>query len=138
MRIPDLLTLPVDPAAKARVIVRIVAVVVGLLMIAGAALWLKARLGEAPAMKAAQTQLDGRVNAAGQASEDSAVAAYADHVRTNETIKEKETHYVETIRSAPGADAPVPDALHSAGIDAIRGLRVASNDDNSAAEAVSR
>jgi hypothetical protein len=128
MDLPELVTLPVNPVAKAKLIAGAVGILLVLAVLIAGGLWLKSRLGEAGAMKAAQAKVDGRVQDAASASFDSAVGKYADHVRERETIKEKETHYVETIHDAAGANDAVPIAVHDAGIAAISGLRDASPD----------
>lgn len=133
LELTEAATLPANPVAKAKLIAGAVGVLLVLAALIAGGLWLKARLGEGDAMRAAQAQVDGKVQDAASASFDSAVGKYADHVRERETIKEKETHYVETIRAAPGANDAVPVAVHDAGIAAIVGLRNASPDGNSAA-----
>lgn len=120
--------LPSDPVAKARlvkiaVIAVLAAVAVGLLWFAVSAI-----LGDKPAQKAAQAQVDNRVATAAEQTHDFADHAMIEHNRENVTIKEKEVHYVETIRAAPGADNAIAPAVHDAGIAAIRGLRDASGD----------
>jgi hypothetical protein len=133
----ELVTLPANPVAKTKLIAGAVGVLLVIAALIAGGLWLKARLGDAPAMKAAQAQVDQRVQDAATAGNDEAVAKYADHVRERETIKEKETHYVETIHEAAGANDAVPPAVHDAGIAAINGLRDASADSDRPAAAVS-
>jgi hypothetical protein len=125
------LTPPQVKTAKAIAIAVLVAVALGLAGW-GVAKFL-ARWNDGPAQRAAQAKVNEKVEQAGAASFDNAVGQFADHVRERETIKEKETHYVETIHEAAGANDAVPPAVHDAGIAAIRGLRDASGDGNSAA-----
>jgi hypothetical protein len=133
----ELVTLPANPVAKAKLIAGAVGILLVLAALIAGGLWLKSRLGEAGAMKAAQAKVDQRVQDASTAGVRQAVGKYADHVRERETIKEKETHYVETIHEAAGANDAVPIAVHDAGIAAIVGLRDASPDSDRAAAPVS-
>jgi hypothetical protein len=84
--------------------------------------------GDRAATKAAQAQIDDRVGEASTATMDVAVRGYTEHAREKVVLKERETRYVETIRTAPGADTAVPAAVHGAGVAAIRGLRDAAGD----------
>lgn len=124
--------LPILPP-QAKAIAIAVAIVIAVVLAGWGVASFLARWNDGPAQRSAQAQVDQRVQDAGTTAADEAVAKYADHVRERETIKEKETHYVETIHAAPGANDAMPAALHSAGLDAINGLRDASGDGNSAA-----
>lgn len=124
------------PLGKARLIAGAVGILIVLGLLIWGGVWLKARLGDGDARVAAQSKIDGAVANAVAGSNDFAAAKLIEHTQTNTEIKEKEIHYVETIRAAPGADAPVPVAVHDAGIAAIRGLRDASADSERPAAAV--
>lgn len=126
--------IPSNPAGKVRLIAGAIGILLVLAALIYGGVWLKARLGDGDARVAAQTKVDGAVANAVAGSNDFAAAKLIEHTQTNTEIKEKEFHYVETIRAAPGADTPVPPAVHDAGIAAIRGLRDASaNSDGPAA-----
>jgi hypothetical protein len=131
------LNLPILPPQVKGVLIAIGLTIAVALASVGVANFL-ARWNDGPAQRSAQAKVDERVQNAAVASQDAAVEKFADHVRERETIKEKETHYVETIHAAPGANDPMPAAVHDAGIAAIVGLRDASADGNSAAAPVSR
>lgn len=93
--------------------------------------------GDKPAQQAAQAELDGRVFGSERDSQEFAATKMIERGHTDAAIKEKEIEYVQTIRSAPGAETPVPPALHDAGIAALRGLRDASGEHTGDGAAVS-
>lgn len=126
------LELPIIPPEVKGIAIAIALTIAVALASFGVAKFL-ARWNDGGAQRAATAKVEQRVQNAAVASQDAAVGKFADHVRERETIKEKETHYVETIRSADGANNPMPAAVHDAGTAAIVGLRVASGDGNSAA-----